>query len=361
MPYIPYLIPLILSLALSLIFTSFVRKLAFKNNWAIAKPRVRDSHQKPTPRLGGVAVFLSFWIVAIIYWIFFPQELYFINEQIFGFDKNLLGVFLASIIWIIVGIIDDLRGINPWKKFFWQGVCGLIIVGFGINIWWISNPIGGLNIVIGNWNWFLVPAWIGLLMNVVNWIDGVDGLASGISIIALVILFILSIFANINQPATALLCAILAGAILGFLFFNWHPAKIFLGDSGSMFIGLMLGVISIIFGAKLATLALVMGIPILDALWVIVQRLGKKKAIWSADKIHLHHRFIDAGLTIKQTVVILYSISAAFGIVALGSKTPEKMTAIWYLVVIMAIIVIGLKLIKTKKQSYVSFRKPTKR
>lgn len=349
MSYLFYLLPFLSSLALSLLFTPIVRKMALKHNWAIAKIRARDAHQKPTPRLGGVAIFLSFWLVIISYWIFSPQKLHFINEYILGLDKNLIGVLLASIIWIIVGIIDDLRGITPWKKFFVQGICGLIIVAFGINIWWISNPSGGLNLVIGNWNWLLVPLWIGLMMNVANWLDGIDGLCSGVSIIALVVLFILSIAPNVEQPTTALLCAILAGSVSGFLFFNWHPAKIFLGDSGSVFVGLMLGVISIISGAKLATAALVMGIPILDAIWVIIQRLAKKKTIWSADKIHLHHQFLQAGLGIKQTVIIFYAIAAGFGIVALHSETFGKMMAIWYLVIIMVIIVVALKIIKTRK------------
>lgn len=349
MNYISYLIPFILSLALSLLFTPIVRKIALKNNWAIIKPRSRDIHKKPITRLGGIAIFSSFWLIVVGYWLLVPERLHFINEYIFGMDRNLIGVFLASIIWIIVGIIDDIRGIKPWKKFLAQGICGLIIVAFGINIWWISNPSGGLNFIIGNWNWILVPIWIGLMMNVVNWIDGVDGLASGISVIALIILFILSIAPNVNQPATALLCAILGGSVLGFLFFNWHPAKIFLGDTGSMFLGLMLGVISIISGAKLATAALVLGIPILDAVWVIIQRLFNRKAIWSADKIHLHHRFLATGLSIKQTIIIFYTISAGFGIIALQSGTSGKMQAIWYLLLIMAIIVIGLKIIKTKK------------
>lgn len=355
--YLSYLIPFILSLTLSLILTSIVRKIALKKKWTIAKVRARDAHQKPTPRLGGVAIFLSFWIITIIYWIVFPEYLNFIIDKILGLDKNLLGVFIASTVWIIVGIIDDFKNIKPWKKFFWQGICGFIIIAFGINIWWISNPVGGLDFIVGNWNWILVPVWIGLMMNVVNWIDGIDGLASGISVIALVTLFILSLAPNVNQPATALLCVILAGSVFGFLFFNWNPAKIFLGDTGSMFIGMMLGIISIISGAKLATLALVMGVPILDALWVIIQRISQRKTIWSADKIHLHHQFLQIGLSVKQTVIIYYAIAAGFGIIALQSGTQDKIKAIWYLIVIMVIITVGLYIIKYLKKRNVSTRK----
>ena len=348
--YLNYIIPFVSSLILSLILTPIVRNFALKKKIAIPKVRERDSHQKITPRLGGVAVFLSFYLVIIAVLLISPQSLNFVQDKFLGIDKNLFGLMLAGIVWIIVGIIDDIKGLKSSTKFFWQGVCGLIIVAFGIRIWWLSNPLGGANIVLGPWTYLLVPMWIGLLMNVLNWFDGIDGLTPGISTITLVILFLLSINPIVNQPATAMLCAILAGAILGFLPYNWHPAKIFLGDSGSMFLGLMIGIFSIISGAKLATAALVLGVPIIDAGWVIIKRLIEKKSPFDADKTHIHHRFLEAGFNTKQTVIIIYTICAGFGIIALQSGTEGKFRALGWLLLLMIIIGIILFVKKYKKQ-----------
>ena len=348
--YLNYIIPFISSFILSLVITPIVGNFTLKKKIATPKIRERDSHQKITPRLGGIAVFLSFYLVIIAILLISPQSLNFVKDKFLGIDKNLFGLLLSGLVWIIVGIIDDVKGLKPFTKFFWQGICGLIIVGFGINIWWLSNPFGGLNIILGPWTYLLVPLWIGLLMNVLNWFDGIDGLTPGISIITLVILFLLSMNPIVNQPATAMLCAILTGSVLGFLPYNWHPSKIFLGDSGSMFLGLMIGVFSIISGAKLATAALVLGVPIIDAVWVIIKRLIQKKSPFYADKSHLHHRFLEAGFNVKQTVIIIYAICAGFGIIALQSDTAGKVRALIWLLISM--IVIGIILfVKKHKQN----------
>ena len=329
--------------------TFLVRKYAIKHKLALAIPRERDVHTKPIPRLGGVAIFCAFWLTVGAILIFYPEKLIFVNEKILGVDENLCGLFIASLIWLITGIIDDVRGLPAWVKLLVQFICGVIIVAFGIQIWWISNHAGGLNIVLNSWTYLLVPFWIVLMMNVTNWLDGVDGLSSSISLVTLLILFFLSIDPAINQNATAMLCIILAGCVLGFLPANWNPAKIFLGDTGSGFLGLMLGTFAIISGAKLATAALVMGIPILDTLVVIIGRLSKKKSIFSADKTHLHHRFLDAGFNPKQIVIILSMISLAFGLLALKLQTQGKMTAFLWLLAIMGILLVGLSFLKKKR------------
>lgn len=339
---LPYILPFSIALVLSLILTPTVRFLAQKYNWAIPKPRPRDVHGRPIPRLGGVVLFVSFWLIVISYWLLAPEKLHFVDEKILGLDKNLLGVFLGSLVLLFIGVLDDLRGVKPWAKLFWQIVAAALVVIFGIKIWWFSNPLGGPNIILGNWTYLFVPLWIILMINVINWLDGLDGLADGISFIALVILGFLSLAPNVNQPATAFLCAILAGSALGFLFFNFNPAKIFLGDSGSMFLGFMIAIAAIISGAKLATAALVLGIPILDALWVIGRRIFTGKSPMMADKLHLHHRFLEAGLSQRQTVLILYALAAGFGIVALQQGTHGKFIAGLWLLGIMVIMGIGL-------------------
>jgi len=343
-----YIFPFVISFIIALLLTPLVRKFLVKKNLAMSSPRERDIHTKPIPRLGGVAIFLSFMLVISGYMIFNPDILVFIKEKIYGLDRNLLGLIIGSLILIIVGIVDDIRGVGAWQKLFWQIISGLIIVYFGINIWWLANPLGG-SIEIGWWTYILVPLWIVLIINVMNWLDGIDGLACGISGITLVFLLILSATPLVNQPATALLCAILAGAVFGFLPYNFNPAKIFLGDSGSMFLGFMIAVAAIISGGKIATVALILGIPILDALWVIARRLITGKSPLKADKFHLHHRFLEAGFNQKQTVLILFIICASFGIIALQSGTYAKLIAGLWLIGIMVIITLGLFYLKKKK------------
>lgn len=344
-----YILAFVSSIVLSLILTPWFLNLAKKYNWAMVKPRKRDIHQKPTPRLGGLVLFIVFWLVVGGYLLFSPQRLVFVEDKIFNIDKNLLGVFLGSLILLVVGTIDDFKGVKPWSKLFWQILASCLVVIFGVKIWWFSNPLGGLNLVLGNWTYLIVPLWIIMIINVINWLDGLDGLASGISFITLIVLAILSATPYVNQPATALICVILAGLSLGFLPFNFNPAKIFLGDSGSMFLGFMIAIAAIISGGKIATVALVLGIPILDAFWVIFRRIISGKSPASADKFHLHHRFLSIGLSQRQTVLLLYLISAIFGIIALQTTTQGKVTASLWLLGVMVIIGLGLVIIRMRK------------
>ena len=339
----------IVGVILSFGATWWLRKICVANNFALAPVRERDVHKSPVPRIGGVAIWTTFWAIIFAITIIKPELVSFSGKKMLGIDENLLGLFLAGLVWFIVGIYDDLRELKPWKKLVAQFVCGALIVGFGINIWWITNPFGGPLIILGNWNYLVVPIWVVMMMNVFNWFDGIDGLTPSISTISLAILFMLAINPAVNQPTTALFCIVLGAVVLGFLPWNWNPAKIFLGDVGSGFLGLMIATFAIISGAKLATAILVLGLPILDFIVVIVGRLVAHKSIFSADQTHLHHRFLQAGFSVKQTVFIISLISLGFGIVALYSQTAGKVTAFLWLIAIMAIILIGLFILNKKK------------
>ncbi|MCL5795086.1 MAG: undecaprenyl/decaprenyl-phosphate alpha-N-acetylglucosaminyl 1-phosphate transferase [Patescibacteria group bacterium] len=294
---------------------------------------------------------MFFWLVVGLILIFSPGKLIFVDQKILGMDKNLLGVFLGSLILFIAGLWDDFRGLKPGYKLLWQIIAASLVVIFGVKIWWFSNPIGGLNIVLDNWTYLIVPLWIVLIVNVLNWLDGLDGLADGVSVITLIVVAILSATPLVNQPATAILCLILAGASLGFLPFNFNPAKIFLGDSGSMFLGFMIAVAAIISGAKLATVVLILGIPILDAVWVILRRIFSGHSPFKADRLHLHHRFLEAGFSQRKIVLIVYALCAIFGVIALANSTGGKMVAIWWLVAVMVIIGVSLVIIRSRKKN----------
>ncbi|MCX6807004.1 MAG: MraY family glycosyltransferase [Candidatus Berkelbacteria bacterium] len=344
-----YILPFALTLGLSAIFTPIVRYFALK--WKLFDyPAPRKVHDKPIPRLGGVAIFLSFILVVVGYVVFAPEKLQFVGEKILGVDKNLLGVLIGAGILISVGIIDDIREMRPIPKLFFQFIAAGIVALFGIKMWWLSNPFGP-QIVLGNFSPVFVILWIVLIINVVNWLDGLDGLSTGVSAIACIILFFLSIQPTVNQPGTALLCLIVAASALGFLPFNFNPAKIFLGDSGAMFLGFMVAIFAIISGGKVATALLVLGIPIFDAIWVILRRIWGKKAPWIADKKHLHHRFLKAGFNQKQAVLFLYAITLLFGIISLFSGTLSKFWTLLGLIVLMIALATILIVLEKRRQN----------
>lgn len=349
MAYFNFFLPAFAAFLFSVLLVPIIKKYALKKNLAVSPLRERDVHKGKIPRLGGLAIFFSFLLVVLGYLIFQPQALRFVQEKFLGIDKNLFGVLLGGLILVAVNVYDDIKGLKPWPKFFWQTVAAAVVVLFGIRIWWLSNPFGGNIIVLGTLSGVFVMVWIILLTNVVNWLDGLDGLASGVSLISLVVLFLLSLASEVNQPATALLAAIMIGAVLGFLPFNFYPAKIFLGDSGSMFLGFMLAIISIISGGKVATAALVLGVPILDAIFVILRRLIKKQPLMRADRYHLHHEFLRAGFSQRQTVIFYYFLSVIFGIIALLNSTQGKFIASFYLLGLMLVLIAVLFLIKKLK------------
>lgn len=336
---------------LSLCLTPLVRRFAVDRG-VVDKPNARKIHTKPIARLGGVAVIISFCILLGIVLVTNPQRLHFSDSTLFGIDTNLIGVLLGIALLCIVGIIDDVKGMSPWLKLAGHFCAALLVVAFGIKIWWLHNPITGIDITLGGWTYVIVPLWIVLIINVVNWLDGVDGLATGVGAIASVILFFLARDPEVNQPATALLAIILAGALVGFLPYNFNPATIFLGDVGSMFIGFMLAICAIISGGKFATAALVLGFPILDAMWVVIRRIVRGQPIWHADRRHLHHRLLDAGLSQRSVVIGLWALSAILGSIALYSRTHTKF--ITGLVLVALMVIIGLSLVVREVKQNVS-------
>ncbi len=316
------------ALAISCLLTVVITRLAAKYHLALPI-RPRDSHDKPTPRLGGVAMFAAFWLVVGFLYLQDPSRLDFIDWKIVGLDANLLGVFLASILLLAVHLYDDIKGLKPAPKFAAMIGAGAILALFGIRIWWLSNPFGGANIILEPWmSHLIVVTWTVLVINVVNFLDGLDGLASGVSGVAATVLLLLALTPYIGQAEHAILAAALLGTILGFLPSNLHPARIFMGDSGSTFLGLMLAVLSIISGAKMATAFLVLGIAIIDALWVVGKRALAGRLPWTAGRDHLHHKLLDLGLRTEQIVILYWSISAALGYAALRlSNLPQAEAA----------------------------------
>lgn len=336
-------------LLLTLLLTPVIRRIAIQAK-IVDQPGGRRINTQPVPRMGGVAIVVGFWLVLVVTGLIWPDFLHFTDARFLGIDRNLFGVLLGALILLAGGIIDDIRGLSPAAKLLVQILAAACVPLFGIHIQWLAHPLGGPDIQLPLWfDNLLIVGWIVGVINVINWLDGLDGLATGISTIASLILFFLSMAAFVNQPATAFLAIVLFGCGLGFLRYNFNPAKIFLGDSGSMFLGYMLAIFAVISGGKVATAGLVLGIPILDAAWVILRRLLAGQSPWKADRKHLHHRLLDIGLSQRQTVLVYWSLSAVFGSIALVSRTYGKTLTGLGIVVLM--IILGALLVTFERRS----------
>jgi UDP-GlcNAc:undecaprenyl-phosphate/decaprenyl-phosphate GlcNAc-1-phosphate transferase len=294
--------------------------------WHImSQPKRHHIHGHPVPRLGGVGIFLAFFLVSALF--FRP-----VND----YEKHVyVGLIAASVLTVIIMAYDDIRGLAPMPRLIIQTVAALIAMfpaGYhGTLIEVLHNPLLTNNqgqVPLGLWlaipfTWF----WIVGMMNTINWIDGVDGLAGGVVTITALVMAAISWL--LGQPAAALLCAALAGATLGFLPLNWHPARLFMGDSGAMFLGLSLAILANVGGAKLATMLLLLGLPILDTARVIVLRLRLGHSPLHFDLTHLHHRLLIGGLSQQRIVLLFYSMTGCFGAIAICAAFLQTRVGLW--------------------------------
>lgn len=307
----------------------------------------RKIHKEPVAYLGGVAIFVGFVATVLL---------------LEPLSRQLAALIMGGSILVVVGVVDDVRGLDAMTKLIWQFVAAGVALAGGIGIYAITNPLGGVidlswgrtSFVLLGVHFHITPVanavsllWMVGLANTVNFLDGLDGLAGGVSGIAAVVMFALAASPQVHQPAVALLAIILAGAAFGWLPFNFYPAKIFMGDSGAYFLGLTLAMLAIYSGAKLATAALVLGFPILDAVWVATRRLVQRQSPFQADRKHFHHLLIDAGMTQRQAVLTLYGLAAAFGAVAVMAGSFGKLVAMIIMILLMTA-AISLLLVRGK-------------
>jgi len=300
-----YLYAFFIAAALSYIFTPFAMKLAWKLG-AIDVPKdARRVHKKPIPRLGGLAIFAGFTVAALLT---LPLK-----------NPSVLGILIGSSVIVAVGILDDIYCLSPKVKLLLQIGAALIPVAFGIRVEWVTNPFGGM-LYIGKYSIIITLFWIVGITNTLNFIDGLDGLAAGISAIASITMLLVNL--NLKQGNPVIFTALLAGACIGFLPFNFNPAKIFMGDTGAMFLGFVLSSVAVDAAVKSATVValivpmLALGLPIFDTAFAIVRRFMNGKPIMQADRGHIHHRLIDNGLSQKQAVIFLYAMSLVLGLCA---------------------------------------------
>ena len=327
----------------SLALTPFVKVLAQKIG-AIDVPDARRVHDHPIPRMGGLAIFYGFLIGVMC----FCQ-----------LDKALRGILIGSLIIVALGIADDVKQLGAKLKFLVQIVVACIVVGHDIVIEYVSVPTFISETGIIGLGYFSIPItilWIVGVTNAVNLIDGLDGLAVGVSSIATFSLFFIAILSGEMQ--VALLSAALAGGCLGFLPYNFNPAKIFMGDTGSTFLGFMLSVVCIqgLFKGYVVISFiipfLILGLPIFDTAFAIVRRIWNKKPIMAPDRGHLHHKLMDMGFSQKQTVAILYVITSILALSAVVVLEIGAYTAAVFVVTIAVFSAFAYKIYSTNRKAH---------
>ncbi len=302
----------------------------------------RKNHGADTPLLGGMAIFLSFFII-----------LYFIQDKLMAGNlstSHWLGFFIGACFLMIGGFLDDKYDLKPAYQIIWPVLASLCVIAGGVEIEKITNPLGGF-IILGFLSPILIFAWTMGMMYTTKLLDGLDGLVSGMAAIGGLVIFLFTITTKYYQPDIGLAALVFSACCFGFLVFNWHPAKIFLGEGGSLLMGYVLAVLAIISGGKIAIALLIMGVPIIDAIWTVVRRLvARKNPFKFADKQHLHFRLVGLGIPTRLTVLIYYLFSLIFGLSALFLQSKGKLFALGALIFIMLGVVITFTLLDKDKK-----------
>ncbi|MFD0827020.1 glycosyltransferase family 4 protein [Neobacillus sp. M.A.Huq-85] len=312
----------------SILITPIVKKLAFKLG-ATDNPNQRKVHLKIMPRLGGLAIYVSFILGLLL---MHPDSQYH------------AAIVVGSVIILAAGILDDIYELSAKIKFLLQISAALIVVYWGgVHVDFINLPFGG-NLYFGAMSVPITVIWIVGVTNAINLIDGLDGLAAGVSSIALITISAMAIV--MGDPYVMTMGAILLASTLGFLIFNFHPAKIFMGDTGALFLGYMIAVLSLLGFKNVAFISfvvpvIILGVPISDTFFAIVRRLYNKNPLSAPDKSHLHHCLLKLGFTHRQTVLLIYAMSAMFGLAAV----IFTMTTVWGSILMLIIILLAIELI----------------
>ena len=315
-----YVMVLIVTIVMAVVLTPLVRFLALRIG-AVDNPNARRINKVPMPSAGGLAIFISFAISSLVFLPLIVTHVHFFDT----YFEYVLPIVVAGAVIILTGLIDDVRELAPLPKF-------LGILFAALIIWFFTDfhfdsfkiPFGGPLLVFPTWlAFFLTVLWIVAITNAINLIDGLDGLVAGVSIISLLTMGIVSyFFLHDSNIFLSLTIFVLVAAIAGFLPYNYHPAIIYLGDTGALFIGFMIGVFSL-QGLKNSTAVavvtpiIILGVPITDTVVAIIRRTLSGQKIYEADRMHLHHRLLSLGLTHRGTVLVIYAISFIFSLTSL--------------------------------------------
>jgi UDP-GlcNAc:undecaprenyl-phosphate GlcNAc-1-phosphate transferase len=332
----------IISIVTGTILTPLVRRFAHQIGALDHALSSRKIHGRPIPRLGGVAIVLAFY-APLTGLLFFHAG---VNEMFLAERDHVIGLFLGGVLIALLGVYDDLRGAGAGRKFLVQFLVAGLMYALGYRIDVLANPFG-TELQLG---WVSLPftlLWIVGVINAMNLIDGLDGLAGGVALVAVLTTFLISL--QRGHPLMVLLSSALAGSILGFLFYNFNPATIFMGDTGSMFLGFVLATSAIQTNQKSSTAVAVLipgialGLPIMDTLLAMARRALRGRPMFQADKEHIHHRLLARGLSHRQTVLVLYSFCILLGVVALVLTYANSVQSAFVLVALGVIAFVALR------------------
>lgn len=315
-----YFFTFLIAFAISFALTPLVRRLSIKMKW-LDKPNYRKINRKPMPLMGGLAIYSGF-VIALLFAIF--------KSALVTNPYKLWGLLASSFVILLVGIADDIKGLSPRRKLFYQMAASMLAYIFGYSIIGVGHPLGGILVAPLLISIGLTVFWIVGFTNAINLLDGLDGLSSGaVSIIATTMFFTAL---KDNNTIVALLCLGVVGSALGFLPYNFNPARIFMGDCGSMFLGFAMALISIEGYFKSATFVtlfvpvVAMGVPVVDTALSIIRRLVKGNGVFKADKEHVHHKLMLQEGSQRNAVLKLYFLTICFGMIAVGLS---GMRGIW--------------------------------
>ena len=333
-----YLLVFLSSIVLSLVFTRWLRNYATAHGWVAAPELDRHVHTTSVPRIGGVAIFVSFMVVAGLAMLLARWT----GITLVVPARTMFSILGSAFIIFLLGLYDDVRFVGPYWKFGIQALAAVLLYAGGVGIHRLDLLSAGqaLRTAVGL---PLTVLWVLLITNAFNLIDGLDGLAAGSAFFSTVVVFVISLLAP--NATTTLLAIALAGAILGFLRFNFHPASIFLGDSGSMFIGFMLAALALAGSEKAPTMIAVaipvvsFGFPILDVALAVSRRFLSGKPLFRGDRDHIHHKLLKRGLSQRGAVLVLYGVTACFALLSLVLLHDAAMIAL-----VLAVIGIGVAL-----------------
>ncbi len=325
------------AMVLTVGLTPLVRRLAIRLQ-TVDAPNHRRVNASPVPRGGGIAVAVSFLAVAIATLVA-NDRMQFVNLPFTISPQELAGLFVGGAVATAIGFLDDYFQLRARWQLLGQVAVAVLAIGAGITVTYLANPFGPGSIVLeGPFAAGFTMVWIIGMINSINFIDGLDGLSSGIALIAAVTLGLISLTTTISQPFIAVLCFVLAGSLLGFLRWNFHPATIFIGTSGVMFVGYTLAVLAVLGTAKVAVAVLVLGVPIIDTFWIIVRRLVSGSSPFTPDRGHIHHRLLDLGLSHASTVLVIYGICVLLAALTFVLSGTQQLYAFMGLVLLSGLV-----------------------
>jgi UDP-GlcNAc:undecaprenyl-phosphate/decaprenyl-phosphate GlcNAc-1-phosphate transferase len=338
--YLPWLIAVFVGAALlSLVLTPLVRRFAIRLD-NVDHPEARRVNDRPVPRGGGIAVAASFLLVAVVFvMVNGPTGPVPVPTNLD--PPELVGLLVGGAVATIIGVLDDTFQLRARWQLLGQLALSVLAVIAGVTVTNINNPFGPGSIVLtGPYAIGFTVVWIVGMINAINFIDGLDGLSSGIALIAAATLGLISLTTagGGGVPFIGVLCFALAGSLLGFLRWNFHPATIFIGTSGVMFVGYTLALLSILGSAKVAVALLVLGVPIIDTFWIIVRRLVTGHSPFTPDRGHIHHRLLDLGLSHSQTVLVIYGLCVLLAVMSFVLSGTGQLYAFMGLAVVFGLV-----------------------